>query len=120
RIVTDSISDYLFVTEESGLRNLAAEGVDKSRVFFVGNVMIDSLEASRRSWQRSAIHERLGLRRGKYGVMTLHRPSNVDNIAVFQGLITAVAQVASHLPIVFPVHPRTRKHLEQMNGENAF
>lgn len=119
RVVTDCLSQYLFVTEESGLKNLAAEGVDTGRIYFVGNVMIDSLVDSRRLWECTALHQKLGLKRGEYGVMTLHRPANVDNPAVFQGLISAIAHVASHLPIVFPVHPRTRKHLEQMDGENA-
>ena len=87
RIVTDAVSDYLFVTEESGRRNLLAEGVAESKIFFVGNVMIDSLEASRRMWAESKILERLQLNNLAYAVATLHRPSNVDDIKVLKALI---------------------------------
>ena len=116
RLVTDVVSDYLFVTEESGRQNLLHEGIDESKIFFVGNVMIDSLEESRRLWERSNIHDRLGLKRGTYGVVTLHRPSNVDDPTTLRGIIGALARVACELPIIFPVHPRTRKHLEALNG----
>lgn len=114
RLVTDSVSDYLFVTEESGRHNLRHEGIPEDKIHFVGNVMIDSLEAFRLQWQGSDIHERLGLKKGTYGIVTLHRPSNVDEPATLQGLMAALAQVAQALPVIFPVHPRTRKHLEQM------
>jgi UDP-N-acetylglucosamine 2-epimerase (non-hydrolysing) len=113
RLVTDAVSTYLFVSEESGLHNLASEGVDNSRVFFVGNVMIDSLEASRRMWQQSSIQEQLGITKGQYGVLTLHRPSNVDQPTVLRGLLGAIAEIGRDRPIVFPVHPRTRKRLEE-------
>lgn len=117
RLVTDAISDLLFVTEESGLCNLLNEGTDKAKVFFVGNVMIDSLEASRRLWQQSAIRETLGLHGREYGVMTLHRPSNVDREQALKGLIGAIGEVAHRIPIVFPVHPRTRKSLEKLREQ---
>jgi len=113
RLVTDAVSDYLFVTEESGMVNLRAEGVDPRKVFFVGNVMIDSLEASRRMWEGSSVQRQFGLRNGEYGVLTLHRPSNVDRPDIFRGLLGAIATVAESLPIVFPVHPRTRKRIEE-------
>lgn len=116
RLVTDAVSDLLFVTEESGVRNLTAEGVSKEKVFFVGNVMIDSLEASRRLWMNSMILDRLELKKGQYGVVTLHRPSNVDNIIVLKGLVKALAEVAGKCPLVFPVHPRTRKILASLDG----
>lgn len=114
RLVTDSLSDYLFVTEESGRHNLLHEGIPEDKIHFVGNVMIDSLEAFRLQWQRSDIHDRLGLQKGTYGIVTLHRPSNVDEPATLQGLMAALAQVAQALPLIFPVHPRTRKQLETM------
>lgn len=114
RILTDTVSEYLFVTEESGRENLLCEGIDESRIFFVGNVMIDSLEQSRRLWEQSTIHERLGLQKGNYGVVTLHRPSNVDDATILQGFMEAFAEIADILPIVFPVHPRTRKCLENL------
>lgn len=113
RLVTDAVSTYLFVSEESGMKNLAAEGADMARAFFVGNVMIDSLEASRRMWERSSIQEQLGVTKGQYGVLTLHRPSNVDQPAVLRGLLEALAEIGREQPIVFPVHPRTRKRLEE-------
>jgi UDP-N-acetylglucosamine 2-epimerase (non-hydrolysing) len=111
RIVTDSISDYLFVSEESGVRNLRDEGVEKTKIFFVGNVMIDSLEASRRLWAQSLILDRLKLAKGQYGVVTLHRPSNVDDPKTLTGLMEAMCDVAARCPLVFPVHPRTKKAL---------
>jgi UDP-N-acetylglucosamine 2-epimerase (non-hydrolysing) len=114
RIVTDVVSDMLFVTEESGLRNLDAEGIAKDKVFFVGNVMIDSLEASRRLWTQSDILDRLRLTKQQYGVVTLHRPSNVDDGRVLKGLIQGLAEISHHCPIVFPVHPRTKKALESI------
>ncbi|ALA59791.1 non-hydrolyzing UDP-N-acetylglucosamine 2-epimerase [Nitrospira moscoviensis] len=119
RLVTDAVSTYLFVSEESGMKNLAAEGADMARVFFVGNVMIDSLEASRRMWERSSIQEQLGVTKGQYGVLTLHRPSNVDQPAVLRGLLEAIAEIGREQPIVFPVHPRTRKRLEDTQELNA-
>ncbi|MBX3237314.1 MAG: UDP-N-acetylglucosamine 2-epimerase (non-hydrolyzing) [Nitrospiraceae bacterium] len=114
RIVTDAVSDYLFVTEESGTRNLMAEGVPKSKVFEVGNVMIDSLEASRRLWGQSTILTRLGLQRSQYAVTTLHRPSNVDNMTILRGLVESLLEVGRRLPVIFPIHPRTKKALEAM------
>ena len=116
RLVTDAVSDYLFVTEESGRQNLLREGINESKIFFVGNVMIDSLEESRRLWERSNIHDCLELKKGMYGVVTLHRPSNVDDPTRLGGIIGALAQVACELPLIFPIHPRTRKHLEALNG----
>lgn len=116
RILTDAISDFLFVTEESGRKNLVAEGVPADRIYFVGNVMIDSLEASRRLWMQSDILPRLHLTKGQYGVLTLHRPANVDHPNVLRGLVRALAEVSEECPIVFPVHPRTRKALEAVTG----
>lgn len=114
RVVTDAVSELLFATEESGLRNLEAEGVGKEKIFLVGNVMIDSLEASRRLWMNSNVLDRLQLKKGRYGVLTLHRPSNVDNIMVLKGLVKALSEVAQTFPIIFPIHPRTKKILEAM------
>ncbi len=113
RLVTDAVSDYLFVSEESGMKNLAAEGVDSKKVFFVGNVMIDSLEASRKLWAESGIQRQLAVMGKRYGVLTLHRPSNVDSLDTLRGLLGAIAQIASDMPIVFPVHPRTKKRLQE-------
>ena len=116
RLLTDAISDYLFVTEESGRANLLREGVEAGKIHMVGNVMIDSLEQSRHVWERSDILTRLGLARGEYGVITLHRPSNVDDPATLRGLLKALAEISRRLPLVFPVHPRTQQRLEAMEA----
>jgi UDP-N-acetylglucosamine 2-epimerase (non-hydrolysing) len=117
RLLTDAISDYLFVTEESGCENLLREGVDRARIHMVGNVMIDSLDQSRAVWERSDVITRLGVSRGDYGVVTLHRPSNVDDPATLRGLVKALSEIGRHVPLVFPVHPRTRTRLEAMEAE---
>jgi UDP-N-acetylglucosamine 2-epimerase (non-hydrolysing) len=112
RILTDAVADLLFVTEESACRNLAAEGVAPERVHFVGNVMIDSLEAMRPVWSRTAIQERIGLGdHDPYAVLTLHRPANVDDPAVLAGFIRAVEDIAERMPVIFPVHPRVKARL---------
>jgi UDP-N-acetylglucosamine 2-epimerase (non-hydrolysing) len=112
RILTDAISRWLFVTERSGVDNLRREGVPDERVFLVGNVMIDTLLACRQRSESSPVLERLRLTSGRYAVLTLHRPANVDDPAVFAGLLRAVGRLQRELPIVFPVHPRTRRALE--------
>jgi UDP-N-acetylglucosamine 2-epimerase (non-hydrolysing) len=111
RILTDAISHWLFVTEPSGVVNLRAEGVAESRIFFVGNVMIDTLLACRAASERSAILEDLGLTGREYAVLTLHRPANVDDPSVFHKLLAAIERLQFTLPIVFPIHPRTRSAL---------
>ena len=108
RVLTDQISDLLFTTEASALENLTREGVDPSRVHFVGNVMIDTLLAHRERARATGIQATLGLEPGQYGLMTLHRPSNVDDAGGFERLMQGIAVVAGAVPIVFPVHPRTR------------
>jgi UDP-N-acetylglucosamine 2-epimerase (non-hydrolysing) len=115
RLLTDAISEYLFVTEESGRENLLREGVDSRKIHLVGNVMIDSLEQCRPVWERSDVVTRLGLAQDDYGVVTLHRPSNVDDPAILRGLVKALAEIGRRLPLVFPVHPRTRSRLEAMD-----
>jgi UDP-N-acetylglucosamine 2-epimerase (non-hydrolysing) len=116
RIVTDSLADYLFVTEESGKENLLREGVEPGKIFFVGNVMIDALQQSRLLWESSRIRDEMGLMYRDYGVVTLHRPSNVDNPDRLREIVGALAEVAKGMPIIFPVHPRTRKQIDLMNG----
>ena len=111
RVLTDAISRWLFVSEPSGLENLRREGAAAERIFFVGNLMIDTLLACRQRSERSTILEQLELAGRPYGVLTLHRPSNVDDPQVFQALAAAVERLQRELLIVFPVHPRTRKSL---------
>jgi UDP-N-acetylglucosamine 2-epimerase (non-hydrolysing) len=108
RILTDQISDLLFTTEAGAEDHLRREGVDPAKVHFVGNVMIDTLLAHRERARALNVPAKLGLQPGAYGLMTLHRPSNVDDTTVFEGLITAISTISEDVPLVFPVHPRTR------------
>jgi UDP-N-acetylglucosamine 2-epimerase (non-hydrolysing) len=114
RILCDAISDFLFVTEESGTRHLEAEGVNPSRVFLVGNVMIDTLRQQSAAAEGLSMWTRLGLSERRYAVATLHRPSNVDDDAMLARLIGTLSQVAEFVPVVFPVHPRTRARLDSL------
>lgn len=111
RLVTDSLSAILFTTCEDANLNLKREGVKPERICFVGNVMIDSLERHRKIAERSRILDRLSLREKNYGVLTLHRPSNVDDPEVLSRILSAIERIQRRIPIVFPVHPRTRRNL---------
>lgn len=117
RMVTDAISSLLFVTEPSGLENLAREGVDSARVHLVGNTMIDSLDTHQSAAARLQQAVRLGVT-GRYVLVTLHRPSNVDADASLRAIVTMLVDVAREVPIIFPVHPRTRQRLEAL-GDSA-
>lgn len=111
RKLTDAVSDLLYVSDPAGMTNLAREGAGDDRAVFVGNVMIDTLVAAREQAERSDVLEKLGLSAGRYGLVTLHRPSNVDDPAALAGLLATLGEIARELPLVFPVHPRTRKRL---------
>jgi UDP-N-acetylglucosamine 2-epimerase (non-hydrolysing) len=115
RILTDAISDMLFCTEQSALDNLRREGVPDEKVFLVGNVMIDTLLNNKAKAEQSSILEELRLADGQYAVLTLHRPANVDNPRIVAQLLDALEVIQRDLPIVFPIHPRTRKSLVE-NG----
>ncbi len=128
RILTDHVSDALFVTEESGNRNLLNEGVSLDKIHFVGNTMIDSLIKFRERAERSDILEKLGLLRqeGKngesnsiirYALLTLHRPSNVDNCYIFQNILEGLKELATEYPVVFPAHPRTQQRIKEFGFE---
>jgi UDP-N-acetylglucosamine 2-epimerase (non-hydrolysing) len=117
RRLTDAISDLLFVTEQSGVENLKHEGTPKEKIFLVGNVMIDCLLRHRELAARSPILDRLGLRENgsgyrPYAVLTLHRPSNVDDPETLRSILSAVNSLAAGIPVFFPVHPRTRRNIE--------
>lgn len=114
RLATDAIVDDLFVTEQSGLDHLLSEGVEATRIHFVGNTMIDSLHYARPRAEVSPILDRLGVERGSYCLVTMHRPSNVDDPGQLGMLIGVLGKIASTMPIVFPVHPRTRKNINAM------
>jgi UDP-N-acetylglucosamine 2-epimerase (non-hydrolysing) len=112
RIVTDSISDLLFCTEQSGVDQLRREGITDGKVHLVGNVMIDTLLRNRQRAESSRILDELKLEPRRYALLTLHRPSNVDDHKIFGGLLDALQVIQRELPIVFPIHPRTRKILQ--------
>ena len=113
RVVTDGLSDYLFVTEESGIRNLRNESIGEERIFFVGNVMIDTLLRFRGRAMESDVLERWGLRPASYALVTLHRPSNVDDPSRLREIACLLRRIAERLPVVFPVHPRTQRRIEE-------
>ena len=112
RIVTDSITDYFFTTSETANENLRKTGVTDERIFFVGNTMIDTLLASRPRFRKPVIWDELRLKERKYVVLTLHRPNNVDDPANLKHLLDEIIKGASGMPVVFPVHPRTRKVMQ--------
>jgi UDP-N-acetylglucosamine 2-epimerase (non-hydrolysing) len=112
RVVTDRLSDLLFTPSRDGDANLRTEGIPAERVHFVGNIMIDSLVHALPAARGSGAPERLGLETGKYVVVTLHRPSNVDDPGALRMLFGALDAISRDLPVVFPVHPRTRGRLD--------
>ena len=111
RVLTDAISDLLFVSEPSGLENLKREGIAATKIHFVGNVMIDTLELHRAKASNSRILDDLNVRAKEYAVVTLHRPSNVDQQEVLTGILDALAEIQKETKVVFPIHPRTRERL---------
>jgi UDP-N-acetylglucosamine 2-epimerase (non-hydrolysing) len=128
RIVTDHVSDLFFVTEESGFQNLRNEGISPDKIHLVGNTMIDSLLTFNEKADASKILDELGLRAGigkngksdslsRYALLTLHRPSNVDNREVFLNILEGLEELAADYPIIFPVHPRTQQRIEEFGSE---
>lgn len=114
RILTDRISDLLFVTEKSGMENLKREGVDENKIFFVGNVMIDSLVAFLKQTEKSDILSKFSLNKGEYVLITMHRPSNVDSIDFLTEFFQVINKLSSQIKIVFPIHPRTKNNLSKI------
>jgi UDP-N-acetylglucosamine 2-epimerase (non-hydrolysing) len=113
RVLTDQISDLLFVTETSAIDNLRREGVPADHIHFTGNVMIDTLLSHAAEARRRGVASRYGVAPRGYAVLTLHRPSNVDEDETFGQLMQALAEIADDLPVIFPVHPRTRPALRR-------
>ena len=128
RVITDHLSDLLFVTEESGLLNLEREGIAAERVHFAGNTMIDSLLASKERAEQSTILERWRLRLKnsslssvtRYALLTLHRPSNVDNRETFLAILDGIEELSNSWPVLFSAHPRTQKRIAQFGLERRF
>lgn len=112
RILTDSLSDLLFVTEESALKNLENEGCPTEKVHFVGNVMIDTLKHHLQQAKRSKIADDLNIN-VPFGLITLHRPSNVDRPELLKSLVECFIEISNDLQLVFPIHPRTKYNLEK-------
>lgn len=112
RLLTDAISDYLFVTEDSGVVNLENEGVSKKKIFLVGDTMIDSLVYFLPRAEKSEILSKYGLKPSEYCLVTLHRPSNVDSDGFLNELLDVFNLLADKTKIIFPVHPRTMKNIE--------
>jgi UDP-N-acetylglucosamine 2-epimerase (non-hydrolysing) len=112
RIVTDSIADVLWTPSQDGNEHLAREGVAADKVELVGNIMLDSFELLAPKIRAAGVADKLGVGKQPYGVVTLHRPSNVDDRAQLTLIVEKLADVAKRLPLVFPVHPRTRRRLE--------
>ena len=114
RMVTDAITDYFFTTSETANENLLNAGISEDRIFFVGNTMIDTLLKNRPAFKRPPIWDKLKLEEGKYIVMTLHRPANVDEEGKLKKMIEEIVYNSKNLPLVFPVHPRTAKILKNL------
>jgi UDP-N-acetylglucosamine 2-epimerase (non-hydrolysing) len=115
RVVTDAIADILWTPSRDAGENLVREGISQDKIQFVGNIMIDSLEMLRNKIESQNIHATFGLQARQYGVVTLHRPSNVDDPAVLRKLCAVLREIAVDVPFVFPMHPRTRKNMVQNN-----
>jgi UDP-N-acetylglucosamine 2-epimerase (non-hydrolysing) len=114
RMVADELSDYYFVTEQSGYDNLLKEGKDKENIFFVGNTMIDTLVAFEGQIQKSDIIQKLNIQPGKFVLMTMHRPATVDHKEGLEKLLDLMEMVSQSYTIVFPIHPRTIKKAEEL------
>ena len=118
RLCTDVLCDYLFTTDHFANENLQAEGVSEEKVHFVGNVMIDSLRAHLQQAQELDTYVKMGLTQGNYATITIHRPSNVDDRVVLKGILEALQEIARDIPLIFPIHPRTRKMLQDFDMQN--
>lgn len=115
RVLTDRMSDFLLTTSRGANKNLLAEGIDKKKIFFVGNTMIDSLKSNIKIAENSDIMEKLGLTEREYSVLTLHRPANVDKREKLERILDILDKVLEQTRIVYPIHPRTRNSLKKFN-----
>jgi UDP-N-acetylglucosamine 2-epimerase (non-hydrolysing) len=120
RVLTDAITDYFFVTEQSGYDNLIAENKNKENVFFVGNTMIDTLVAFRKEIDAADILTTLGVSSKNFILMTMHRPATVDDVDGLKKLSALINNVSDDLKIVFPIHPRTLKNIDAFNLSDNF
>ena len=119
RMVTDSITDYFFITSETAHQNLSNAGIPGDRIFFVGNVMIDTLLVNVDKFRKPAFFDEMDLIEGRYLVMTLHRPANVDEAGQLSAMLREISRHSGNFPIVFPIHPRTRRVFNQLGIDLA-
>jgi UDP-N-acetylglucosamine 2-epimerase (non-hydrolysing) len=117
-VLTDQIADLLFTTERDADENLLREGVAEEKIHLVGNVMIDTLLRHKERALALDVLGKYGLEPGGFALLTLHRPSNVDAPEVLAGILDALAEIQTHLPIIFPAHPRTVKRVQEFGFEN--
>lgn len=117
RLVTDALSDYLFITEKSGRENLLKEGISEDKIHFVGNCMIDSLVGLMEKAEQSEIMEKLKIKEKKFVLVTLHRPSNVDEPENFSKILNALEEIQKSVKVIFPIHPRTQKNIKSFGLE---
>ncbi len=124
RLLTDQIADYLFVTEPSAIENLLREGISKRKIFYVGNIMIDTLKNQisniKSKNYKDELLKRFNLEPKQYAVLTLHRPSNVDNEKILKNLFETIEVISQKIPVIFSVHPRTQKQLEKFRPKSQF
>ncbi|MEW6115773.1 MAG: UDP-N-acetylglucosamine 2-epimerase (non-hydrolyzing) [Nitrospirota bacterium] len=113
RLVTDVLADMLWTPSKDASENLINEGIPADKIHLVGNIMIDSLEMLRTKIERQGTYRTFGLEAGGYGIVTLHRPSNVDDPIVLREICDILVEIAEKTPLVFPIHPRTRKNMEE-------
>src|SRR3990172_9970608 len=113
RLVTDVLADMLWTPSRDGSENLIREGISKDKIHLVGNIMIDSLEMLRKKIEEQETYRTFGLESGSYGIVTLHRPSNVDDPIILKDICGILRDIAEKVPLIFPIHPRTRKKMEE-------
>ncbi len=118
RVLTDRIADFLFTTERDANKNLEKEGIPNEKIFFVGNVMIDTLMKNRKkAEEKSTILKKLGLEKDKYAAMTLHRAEIVDKKEALANILSAIDRIQEHIKLVYPIHPRTNKRIKEFGFE---
>ncbi|MFA5153899.1 MAG: UDP-N-acetylglucosamine 2-epimerase (non-hydrolyzing), partial [Clostridia bacterium] len=113
RILTDHISNFLFCTEPSAIKNLIEEGIPKNKTFYVGNVMIDTLAKSKSKIKKLEILKKIGLEKNNYCLLTLHRQENVDNKEIFKNILEAIGKIQKNIKVIYPIHPRSEASIDK-------
>jgi UDP-N-acetylglucosamine 2-epimerase (non-hydrolysing) len=117
RLITDSLSDFLFTPSQDANKNLMREGVDSNKIYFVGNIMIDTLCSCYKEIESNLIFQKLKLRKEKYGVLTLHRYNNVNINIILKGILEAVLEISNEIPLVFPIHPFVEQKIKDFPSQ---